>query len=99
MKFDPASDAVIETAVAVLRNQGAEIIDITIPRFVLGVNLGWFEIVRDTEFRYQIEDYLRACLGLISPRPTRTSSASARVLSLRHRHAGTATSATRRLWT
>jgi amidase len=58
MKLDPTSDAVIETAVAVLRNQGAEVIDITLPRFVLGLNLGLYETIRDTEFRYQIEDYL-----------------------------------------
>jgi amidase len=58
MKLDPGSDAVIETAVAVLRNQGAEVIDITLPRFILGLNLGLYETIRDTEFRYQIEDYL-----------------------------------------
>ena len=60
LKLDPTSDAVIETAVAVLRNQGAEVIDVTIPRFVLGLNLGVYETVRDTEFRFQIEDYLAA---------------------------------------
>lgn len=60
MKLDPTLDAVIETAVAVLRNQGAEVIDITLPRFMLGLNLGVYETIRDTEFRYQIEDYLRS---------------------------------------
>lgn len=60
MKLDPASDAVIETAVAVLRNQGADVVDITLPRFLLGLNLGLYETIRDTEFRYQIEDYLRS---------------------------------------
>jgi amidase len=60
MKFDPTTDAVIETAVAVLRNQGAEVIDISLPRFVLGLNIEAYETIRDTEFRYQIEDYLRS---------------------------------------
>jgi len=60
MKLDPTSDAVIETAVAVLRNQGAEVVDITLPRFMLGLNMGLYETIRDTEFRYQIEDYLRS---------------------------------------
>jgi len=58
MKQDPTTDAVIETAVAVLRNQGAEVIDVALPRFVLGLNMGLYETIRDTEFRYQIDDYL-----------------------------------------
>jgi amidase len=60
MKVDPTVDAVIETAVAVLRNQGAEIVDINLPRFMLGLYTGAYETIRDTEFRYQIEDYLRS---------------------------------------
>lgn len=51
-------DAVIETAVAVLRAQGAEVVEIKLPRFVLGVNAGLYLAIRDPEFRYQIEDYL-----------------------------------------
>ena len=58
MKQDPTTDAVIETAVAVLRNQGAEVIDVTLPRFILGLNMGLYETIRDTEFRYEIEEYL-----------------------------------------
>ena len=69
MKLDPASDAVIETAVAVLRNQGAEVIDIALPRFLLGlISGGLYETIRDTEFRYQIEDYLRSLPGTEGPR-------------------------------
>jgi len=60
MQFDPMVNAVIETAVAVLRNQGAEVIDIRLPRFVLGLNIEAYETIRDTEFRFQIEDYLRS---------------------------------------
>jgi amidase len=68
MKHDPTSDAVIETAVAVLRNQGAEVIDITLPRFILGLNLGLYETIRDAEFRYQIEDYLGSLSGAGLPK-------------------------------
>jgi amidase len=71
MKLDPTSDAVIETAVAVLRNQGAEVIDITLPRFILGLNMGLYETIRDTEFRYQIEDYLRSLPRTDLPKNTR----------------------------
>ena len=58
MKVDPNVDAVMETAVAVLRNQGAEVVDVTLPRFLLGLYTGTYETIRDTEFRYQIEEYL-----------------------------------------
>lgn len=60
MKVDASVDAVIETAVAVLRNQGAEVVDITLPRFMLGLYTGTYETIRDTEFKYQIEEYLRS---------------------------------------
>lgn len=58
MKGDAGVDAVIETAVAVLRAQGAEIIEITLPRHVIGLNSGLYQAIRNPEFRYQIEDYL-----------------------------------------
>ncbi len=58
MKLDPGVDAVIETAVAVLRNRGAEVVNITLPRYVLGLSSGLYEAIHDTEFHYQIEDYL-----------------------------------------
>ena len=58
MKSDPGVDAVIETAVAVLRNKGAEVVDITIPRYVTGLASGLYEAIHDTEFHYQIADYL-----------------------------------------
>ena len=60
MGADSGVDAVIETAVAVLRNQGAEVVDIAIPRYVLGLSSGLYEAIHDTEFHYQIEDYLSA---------------------------------------
>ncbi len=58
MKLDAAADAVIETAVAVLRNQGAEVIDVKLPRYVLGLNTGLYQAIRNPEFKYQIETYL-----------------------------------------
>jgi len=58
MKLDPAVDAVIETAVAVLRNHGAEVIEVKLPRYVLGLNAGLYQAIRNPEFRYQIETYL-----------------------------------------
>lgn len=58
MKSDPGVDAVIETAVAILRKQGATVVDIKLPRYVIGLNGDLYETIRDTEFRYQIEAYL-----------------------------------------
>jgi amidase len=58
MKQDPAVDAVIETAVAVLRRQGATVLDVKLPRYVIAMNGDIYETIRDLEFRYQIEQYL-----------------------------------------
>ncbi len=58
MKQDAGVDAVVETAIAILRYQGATVVDITLPRFVLGVNSGLYQAIRNPEFRYQVEDYL-----------------------------------------
>ena len=69
MKRDAGVDAVVETAVAVLRNQGAEVIDIALPDFVLGLNQGLYPAIRFTEFRFQIEAYL-ATLPPGKGRPT-----------------------------
>ena len=58
MGVDPAWDAVMEAAVATLRNQGAEVVDIALPRYLLGLIGGLYSTIRDTEFRFQIEEYL-----------------------------------------
>jgi amidase len=71
MRGDQGVDAVIETAVAVLRNRGAEVVDITIPRYVLGLASGLYEAIHDPEFHYQIEDYL-ATLPDLGPDQPRT---------------------------
>jgi amidase len=58
MKRDPAVAAIMETAMAVLRRQGATIVDIKLPTFLLAVTAGAYETIRDLEFRYEVEDYL-----------------------------------------
>jgi amidase len=58
MGTDPAWDAVIESAVAVLRREGAQVIDIRVPAYVLALVKDAYTVIRDTEFRFQIEDYL-----------------------------------------
>jgi amidase len=58
MKSDPGVDAVIETAVAILRRHGATVIDVKLPRYVIGLNGDLYETIRETEFHVQIEQYL-----------------------------------------
>jgi amidase len=58
MGTDKAWDAVLESAVAVLRAQGAEVVDVALPRYVPALIAGVYPSIRDTEFRYQIEEYL-----------------------------------------
>lgn len=58
MKHDAGVDAVVESAVAILRAKGATVVDIKLPTFVLGVNSGLYLAIRDPEFKTQVEDYL-----------------------------------------
>ena len=58
MKQDAGVDAVIETALVILRRQGATIVDITLPQYVLGVDTGLYLAIRDPEFKTQIAGYL-----------------------------------------
>ena len=60
MGVDAGVDAVVETAVAVLRNQGAEVVKVAVPRYVIGVAGGLYSAIHDVEFHHQIEDYLGA---------------------------------------
>ena len=60
MGVQPEWDAPIDAAIATLRAQGAEIVDVTLPRYVAALIEGVYVTIRDTEFRYQIEDYLRS---------------------------------------
>jgi len=68
MGMDPGVDAVIDTAVAVLRSQGAEVVDIRLPRYVLGVGAGLYDAIHDPEFRHQIAVYLSTLPGEGIPR-------------------------------
>ncbi len=58
MKSDPAVDAVIESAVTMLRKQGATVVEVKMPRYVIGLNGDLYETIREAEFHPQIEDYL-----------------------------------------
>ncbi|MCX6952796.1 MAG: amidase family protein, partial [Verrucomicrobia bacterium] len=58
MKQDAGVDAVVESAVAILRAKGATVVDIKLPQFVLGISSGLYLAIRDPEFKYQVEDYL-----------------------------------------
>jgi amidase len=71
MGSDPAADAVIEAAVETLRKQGAQVIDITLPRHLSGLVPGVYVTIRDTEFRYQIEDYLASLPRIDLPKTHR----------------------------
>ena len=68
MGTNSAWDAVVESAVTRLRAQGAEVVDLAFPRYVLALLAGVYPTIRDTEFRYQIETYLAALPGLGLPR-------------------------------
>ena len=58
MKSDPGVDAVIETAVALMKKQGATIVEVKLPAFVIGLNGNLYETIREAEFHPQIEEYL-----------------------------------------
>jgi amidase len=68
MGTNSAWDAVVESAVTRLRAQGAEVVDLTFPHYVLALLGGVYPTIRDTEFRYQIETYLAALPGSGLPR-------------------------------
>jgi amidase len=68
MGADKAWDAVIESAVARLRTQGAEVVDVAFPRYVHALISGVYPTIRDTEFRYQIEEYLASLPRVGLPR-------------------------------
>jgi amidase len=61
--LDAAGDAVIADAVALLRKQGAEVVEITLPRYVPALISGVYTTIRDTEFRHDISAYLASLSG------------------------------------
>ena len=58
MGVDAGWDAVLESAIAEIRAQGAEVVDVSLPRYANALITGVYPTIRDTEFRYQIEEYL-----------------------------------------
>ena len=70
MGRDTAQDAVLETTVAMLRNAGAEVIDVRLPTYLVTVTSsgGFYETIRDFEFRNQIAGYLKTVSGSSPPR-------------------------------
>jgi amidase len=63
-----AWDAVIQSAIAQLREKGAEVVEVRLPSYLLGLLAGVYPTVRDTEFRFQIEAYLATLPGTGLPR-------------------------------
>ena len=58
MGNDDAVTWVIEAALGTMRTQGATIVDVRFPPWLLAVKGDWYTTVRYPEFRAQIEDYL-----------------------------------------
>jgi amidase len=59
MGADADTDAIIENALATLRAQGATVVDVKLPDYVLKIRTSLFNTVRMAEFKAQITDYLR----------------------------------------
>ena len=70
MGDDESVTWVVETALATMRAQGATIVDVRYPPWLLAVKGDWYTTVRYPEFRSQIEDYL-ATLGPEYPKTLR----------------------------
>ena len=68
MGVEAAWDAVIDEAVAALRREGAEVVDVALPPYVLSMMGGVYTTIRDTEFPHQIETYLKSLPGTNVPR-------------------------------
>ena len=64
---DGEVDWVIEASLEAMRKQGAEIVDVHLPRWLLDSRLSWYTTIRHREFRAQIPDYL-ATLGADYPK-------------------------------
>lgn len=58
MGIDPEVTWVIEAALTAMKNEGATIVDVRYPVWLLASKGEWYNAIRRPEFRYQIEDYL-----------------------------------------
>ena len=68
MGVETAWDTVIDEAVAALRREGAEVVDVALPPYVLSMMGGVYTAIRDTEFPHQVETYLKSLPGTNLPR-------------------------------
>ena len=68
MGVEAAWDAVIAEAVAAMRREGAEVIDVALPPYVLAMMGDVYSTIRNTEFRHQIDTYLASLPGPNVPR-------------------------------
>jgi len=58
MESDEEVDWIIEAALEAMREEGAEIVDVTLPEWLLDARGKFYRAIRYREFRAQIEDYL-----------------------------------------
>jgi len=58
MESDEEVDWIIEAALQAMREEGAEIVDVTLPEWLLDARGKFYRAIRYREFRAQIEDYL-----------------------------------------
>ncbi len=58
MESDEEVDWIIEAALEAMRDAGAEIVDVTLPEWLLEARGKFYRAIRYREFRAQIEDYL-----------------------------------------
>ena len=68
MGVEAAWDAVLDEAIAALRREGAEVVDVALPPYVLSMFGGVYTTIRDTEFPHQVETYLKSLPGTNLPR-------------------------------
>ena len=68
MGVEAAWDAVLDEAIAALRREGAEVVDVALPPYVLSMLGGVYTTIRDTEFPHQVETYLKSLPGTSLPR-------------------------------
>lgn len=58
MESDEEVDWIIEAALEAMRDAGAEVVDVTLPEWLLEARGKFYRAIRYREFRSQIEDYL-----------------------------------------
>lgn len=68
MGKDSEVDGITENAVRCLRSRGATVIEVHLPRYVLGLGSGLYDAIHMPEFRQQIGAYLASLPGTGLPR-------------------------------